>query len=271
MAKKKLTKAKPMATFEVRFVGPDVLPERIPLRAVGDALSAVQDLASARDPFEERQVSPEKSIRLLGVRRASATYQCLARAPREAIANLIRVAALLSSLNEEHGNEEGLVTAFQPIKSLCDVAGSVGCRVQVRIVGRGEGELFSIDKDDYQRISDRLFMTGETTVVGTIERVGGATGMRCLMRVPGRHRLLYCDVGSKELVQRLGQHLYEQIAATGTATWIHRSWRIHEFTMNDFTQPRLGNLTEALEELRNAGLSAWDQISDPEKYLRELQ
>jgi len=252
-------------------LGPDVLPEKIPLRSVSDALSAVQDLASARDPFEETQVAPEKSIRLLAVRRASATYQCLARAPKEAIANLVRVAAILASLDDERGNQDGLVAAFRPLKSLCDVAGSVGCSVQVRLVGRETKELFCVQKDDYQRISDRLFMTGETTVVGTIERVGGATGMRCLLRVPGRPRLLYCDVEHQDLVRRLGQHLYEQIAATGTATWIHRSWRIHEFKINDFTQPRLGNLVEALEELRNAGLSAWGQVNDPEKYIRELR
>lgn len=271
MAKKTPATAKPTATFEVRFVGSDVLPEKIPLRAVSDALSAVQDLASGRDPFEETQVDPAKSIRLLAVRRASATYQCLARAPREAIANLNRVAHILSSLDKEDGNEEGLITAFRPIKVLCDVAGSVGCRVQIRVADQEKGELFSLDKADYERVSARLFMTGETTVVGTIERAGGATEMKCLLRVPGRRRLLYCNVGSRELVQRLGQHLYEQIAATGTATWLHRSWRIQEFTIKDFTQPCLGNLTEALQELRNAGLSAWDEISDPEQYLRELR
>jgi len=184
---------------------------------------------------------------------------------------LVRVAALLTTLGEEHGNGDGLIAAFRPLKSLCDVAGSVGCSVQVRLLGRDTKELFSLQKDDYERISGRLFMTGETTVVGTIERVGGATGMRCLLRVPGRPRLLYCDVESQDLVRRLGQHLYEQIAATGTATWIHRSWRIHEFKINDFTQPRLGNLTESLKELRNAGLSAWDEVSDPENYIQELR
>jgi len=271
MANKKIAKSQPAATFEVRFVGGDVLPEEVPIRAVSDALSAVQDLASGRDSFEESQVAPEKSIRLMGVRRGSATYRCLARAPREALANLIRVAALLSSLDEQNGDGEDLVAAFRPIEALSNVAGSLGCRVQVRTIGPKKEDLFSIDKDDYQRISDRLFMKGETTVVGTVERVGGATSMRCLMRIPGRRRILYCDVGSQDLVRRLGQHLYEQIAATGTATWIHRSWRIHAFTINDFTQPRLGNLTEALEELRNAGLSAWDQIDDPNKYIRELR
>ena len=95
--------------------------------------------------------------------------------------------------------------------------------------------------------------------------------MRCLLRVPGRRRGLYCNVASRQLVRRLGKHLYEQIAATGTATCIHRTWRIYRFTIKDFTQPRLGDPKEAMEQLRNAGLKAWDTIADPGAFIQELR
>jgi hypothetical protein len=42
----------PQPTFLVRFVGDNISPELIPLRAVNKALSAVQDIAVGRDPFE---------------------------------------------------------------------------------------------------------------------------------------------------------------------------------------------------------------------------
>jgi len=270
MARKKSARAKTTATFEVRFVARDLLPEKIPLRAVSDALSAVQDLASGRDPFEQQHVPPEKGIGLIHVRRGSAVYSCLSRAPDEALANLARIGALLSAADPEQANGDGLVTALRPIRSLSEVAKSVGCRLEVAMRGQRE-PLFVVKKDDFQRISSRLFITGETTVVGKIERVGGATGMRCLLRVPGRRRILYCDVRCKDLVRRLGQHLYEEVAATGTAVWIHRFWKLYEFTINDFTQPRLGDPVEAIQELRRAGLSAWDQIDDPEQYIRDLR
>lgn len=262
---------KPSATFEVRLIGPDVLPERIPLRVVSDALSAVQDIASGRDPFEEQHVSPERSINLLDVRRGSAAYQCIARAPEEAVSNLTRFGSLLSSLDDHRGNGDGLVTALRPIETLSEIARSVGGQVQVTIIGQHRTPVFSVHQDDYRRVSERLFVTGETTIVGTVERAGGATETRCLLRVPGRRRGLYCDVKDQALARRLGHHLYEEIAATGTATWIHRTWRIHAFTINDFTQPRLGSVSEAIEELRSAGLNAWDEVDAPEKYLRELR
>jgi hypothetical protein len=263
------TKSTP--TFEVRFVAPDLSPDKVPLRAVSDALSAVQDLASGRDPFEQQHVPQEKAIGLVKVRRGSAVYACLSHAPEEAIENLTRVGRWLSHADENALEADGLVAALQPIKSLSEVAKSVGCRVEVGATAQRRHLLFAVEQDDFARISSKFFVNGETTVVGTVLRVGGATGMRCFLRVAGRRRGLYCDVQSRELARKLGQHLYEQIAATGTAKWIHRTWRIYEFRITDFTRPRLGDAVKAIEEFRRAGLNAWDSVDDPEGYIRELR
>jgi len=271
MAKKKSAKSKVTATFEVRLVAPGLLPEKIPFRAVSDTLRAVQDIASGRDPLEQSQVPPELCIGLINVRRGSAVYSCLSRAPEKALENLEKVGMLLSAPDSGNTNGDGLVTVLRPLQSLSETAKSIGCRIEITTKGRQREPLCVVKENDFQRISSKLFATGETTVVGTIERVGGATGIRCALRVPGRRRLLYCDVKSKDLVRRLGQHLYEQIAARGTARWIHRTWHLYEFTIEDFTQPRLDNVAEAIEGLRRAGLSAWDTIDDPEQYIRELR
>jgi hypothetical protein len=263
------TNEKPIPTFEVRFIAPGISPAKLPLRAVSDVLSAVQDLASGRDPFETPHVPQEKSIGLVDVTTGSAIYRVVSRAPSEALLNLRRVGMLLSAPNDQEMDGEGLVAALRPIESLSDVCRSVGCRLEVALTGIAP--MFAVGQDDYKRISSKLMLKGDTTVVGTVERVGGATGMRCLMRLPNRRKILYCDVENRELVRRLGQHLYEQIAATGSAVWIHRSWRIYKFTIRDFKQPKLGDAKTAIKELRDAGLKAWDQVSDPAAFIRELR
>lgn len=255
-------------TFEVRFVGPGVDPGEIPLRAVSDAMSAIQDLASGRDSFETASVPQEKSISLVDVRKGSAIYSCVSRAPDEALANLSRVGAILSG-DGDFADSDELVVALRPIQYLSDVARHIGCQIEVS-VGVGE-TLMVVARNDYERISKRLLLTGETTIIGDVKRVGGATGMKCALRVPGRRKLLFCDVQNRNLVRRLGQHLYETIVATGQAVWIHRSWRVLRFTISDFTQPNLGDPSETIAELRAAGLSAWDEIDDPEGYLAELR
>jgi hypothetical protein len=36
-------------------------------------------------------------------------------------------------------------------------------------------------------------------------------------------------------------------------------------------QPQLGDVDELIEELRAAGLDAWDQIEDPEAFIKEVR
>jgi hypothetical protein len=147
-------KAKTPPTFEVRFIGPKLTPETIPLRAVSDALSALQDLASGRDPFETQHVPSEKSIGLVKVSNGSAVYSLVSRAPDEARTNLGRVGRLLSSDTEDDQDSDTLITALRPIESLSQIAttgtnwcegwGSVYIRrsqhqgQQREFIGRGE-------------------------------------------------------------------------------------------------------------------------------------
>jgi len=260
----------PEPTFVVRFVGENIRPEKVPLRAVSDALSAVQDMASARDPFTMPHVPPEKSIGLLNVTRGSAQYFCVARAPDEAKHNLLQVAAVLSDSNPSQSDV--LIGSLSAIDTLSQVARSFKGRVEIVLLNNGNQSLiFTISEGDYKRVSKALLLKGETTVVGKVERVGGVTGMRCLMKLPDRQRVLYCDVKTRALVRRLGQHLYEDIAAKGTAVWLHRSWRLLKFTIQDFSQPRLGDGKKALETLRGAGLNAWDNIADPAAEIEEMR
>lgn len=257
-------------TIFVRFEGPNISPDTVPLHQVSDALSAIQDLASGRDAFVESRVPPEKSIGLVEVKAGSAVYSCIARAPDEARRNLSYVGRLLVDVERLDAEESSLIASINPIKALSAVAKALHCKVEVSWADDCS-PLFVVDESQFARISKKLFLTGETTVIGRVERVGGATGMRCLMRVPGRGRLLYCDVSSKELVQRLGKHLYETVAAVGTATWIHRTWWIYQFTIRDFSQPQIGDVNEMIQDLRNAGLDAWDRIDNPEEFIRELR
>jgi len=266
-----MTKRKPSPTFQVRLIGPDLSPERIPIRSVYDVLAAVQDLASGRDPYETPKVNQEKSVGILDVRRGSAMYDCISWSPEEALSNLTRVANFLTAPENPELQDDGLIAAMRPIERLSDVARTIGCQIEIALKDRKSPPIFSIDKDSFQGISDRLLMSGETTIIGIVQRAGGATTERCLLRIPSRRRGLYCNVADRKLVRRLGQHLYEQIVATGTATWIHRTWRLYHFTIRDFTQPRASNFSKALQQLRDAGFKAWDEIPNPIGFIKELR
>lgn len=268
MSKKQEQKRRP--TFEVRLKGPGIDLEAVPLRAVSDALSAVQDLACARDPFQTSKVSSDQAIGLVRVKRGSAVYVCYALHAADALTNIHRTGQLLSGSSDDRiDDQDRMVSSLKPIEVLSAISRQLRCEIEVRSVGDKE-PLLTVDQNDYERIAKKVFLTGETSISGRVMRVGGATGLRCLLRVPGRPKLLYCDLTDRKLAQLLGQHLYETIIATGTATWIHKSWMVYKFSITSFSQPKIRDLNSALDGLRSAGLDAWDHIDNPEEYLEEF-
>jgi len=257
-------------TFIVRIIAPNLEPSKIPFRVVSAALSAVQDLASGRDPLETRQVPEDSVIGLVNVRKGSALYSCISRSPDIARTNLRLVGRILGQESAD-SPEDQLAKALKPIEKLSDVAKSVGGRVEVALASQPREPLFGIEKDDFAKLSSQLLLTGEATIIGAVKRVGGQTEMKCALTVPGRRRLLFCDVANRAVVQRLGKHLYEEIAAQGTVVWIHSSWHIYKFTIRDFVQPEMRDTAKAIETLRGLGLDAWDNVRDPAEFLRELR
>lgn len=254
-------------TIELRFVGPGIEPQKVPLRAVTDALAAIQDLASWRDSFEVAKVPQEKGLTLVDVRKGSAVYDCIAGCPGEAVINFQRVGAFLEQPDGDSLSDQ-IGTVLAPLKALSQIAKLLKCTLAVYVPGLRAEPFFQIESGIYERIAASAFVEGETTIIGKVMRAGGATDVRCLLRVPGRAKLLYCDVVDEKLARRLGQHLYESIVATGKARWLNRTWRLVDFEISDFTQPKLGNVDDAISEIRLAGLAHWDEVSDPESVIR---
>ena len=142
------------------------------------------------------------------------------------------------------------------------------CRITLREPGRDGGVLASIEPDTYELISKSLLIQGDTSFVGKIQRVGGATEMKCALRVDFQQRLMFCKVASQEISREMGKRLYEEVVVHGTALWLRTSWRIFAFTVTSISQPKQGSLTQAFEALRKAGGDKWGQIADPEAYLQ---
>jgi hypothetical protein len=128
---------------------------------------------------------------------------------------------------------------LRPVEEISAIARSLKCVIVVRKPGDRRNTIVEVQESSYERLAGSLLIAGDTTIQGEIKGVGGATGMRCRLRVSFQPKLLFCDVASQEVSRKLGQHLYEEVAAKGTAKWIQRSWRIFSFRITDIYQPRM--------------------------------
>jgi hypothetical protein len=266
---------KPSPLFEVRFEGSGIYPEKIPLRSLVTTLSAVQRLAAGSSPLEDGETDDEKeqeeeSLRLLDVKRGSAIFQISAPTTSDPKPALERLRIVGDFLGKRENDVEDIDYALSPIRDLSNTARSLNCTITLREPGRDKRVLAVFEPTSYELIANLLLVEGETSFVGKVQRVGGATDVRCGMRVSFQNRMLICRILEKEVARTIGKRLYEDVVVQGTASWLKNSWKMVSFTIKSVLQPTQGSLLEAFDELREAGGKSWDAISDPAAYLKEV-
>jgi hypothetical protein len=267
-----MPKKGPPVVFEVVFSGAEVYPEKIPWGALARTLSAVQRLASGKEPVdeeEEEEADKDSSLRLLDVARGSAVYRFACPAPSAASVAVQHLRLVGQVLNdpEQVGHNDYVIN---PIERLSATAKALECSIIVKEPGPKSPILARIEPTSFENISKTLFIDGDTSLTGEVKRVGGATVMRCALRVPFQHRLLFCTVANADVARQLGDALYKKVVVDGKARWLKTSWRVHAFRIEGVHQLKPGSLRESLQALRSAGGEGWDNIPDPAQFLDEV-
>lgn len=258
---------RPPSILEIRFEGPGILPEKIPITSLARALSAVHRLAAGPEVAHVAgDALEEEPLRLLQVKRGSAVFSMGGQPAPVTLARLRETGKAL----EEPDSVGDRSYILSPIEDLSAIARALHCEIVLREPGEANGVVARIGPESYQKIARSILVSGETAFVGIVKRVGGATERRCALRVAFQRHLLYCRVESNELVRKLGQHLYEEVVVHGTAEWLKTSWQVMSFTITGMSQPKSGSLKEALEALREAGGKDWDGVDDPESFLEQV-
>jgi hypothetical protein len=267
---------KPIPVFEAIFDGPGLVPEAIPLGTLTQAFSAIRRLAAGaqvQDDIEDDEGDEEEidlnetdgAIRLLDVKRGSAVYRFVCPKDDGAVEH-IKGAGRILSHPEEVGEKDYILS---PIDRLSATAKRLNCTIILKKAGSKNGVLAKIEPASYDRLAESIFISGDTSFTGEVKRVGGATSMRCALRVSFQNRLLFCSVENEEVSRQLGELLYEDVAVSGLAQWIKGTWKVVGFKVKGVTKLDTKPLSDAFRELRDAGGHGWDKIDDPKKHLEE--
>jgi hypothetical protein len=261
---------KPEAVFEVVFSGPGVYPEQIPLGSLSRILSAIHSLAMGHelptDDDGEAVADDDKDpVRLVDVKRGSAILRFADRAAKQSIKNLREVGRILKDPEKIGDN----IHILNPIEDLSASARRLNCSIIMKQAHSNNGVLARIEPTSYHSLSQSVFVSGETAVMGSVQRVGGATARKCGLRVSFQPRMLFCRVASTELARTLGQLLYQQVVVHGTARWVKASWRLYSLEISAVKELKEGTAEQAIESLRQAGGKGWDDIDNPQEFLEE--
>lgn len=262
---------KPTPDFELVFCGDGIYPEKIPLSKVTDALSAMKRLASGEllGAEDEDDDGLDGKIRLVDVTRSSSAVFRFLGPSIASFADRLKAIGRVLGNPDDAGEENEYI--IRPIKDLSSIANALNCSLILREAKKGHEVFARIERDSYSRISASILVPGSTTITGTVQGVGGATSMRCRLRVPFQKRLLFCKLETEEVARQLGECLFQQVTAFGTARWLRSSMRLYSFSIQEISKPKHGPISEHLDALWDAGLQDWEKLDNPDAYLQEIR
>jgi len=90
-----------------------------------------------------------------------------------------------------------------------------------------------------------------------------------------RKRLATLEAGANDWADQAAQRivrLCDQVLDESPEGWSATPSveRVAEI-IREAAQPRIGDIEQAIQKLRDAGLSAWDEIDDPDEYIRDMR
>jgi hypothetical protein len=276
----RITNAKPNPDFLIRLVGRDMKPWRVPLRVLNRILGAVQRLVDQRDDLVdidecdepvEQLVQESRTLQLIGIKSLSAGYAVKSENRKVTLSVLTETGRGIDAPDKASWRP----SSISSVEELSQTARQLGCVIEFREIEKGKplGPIIAmIRPETASEVTRRAFRTGRTSVVGRLERVGGATAMRCGIHVQGRPKMLFCDVASTDLVRELGKLLYTDVVLTGEAVWYRSTGQLKSLNVSYFNPAKTESFAEVAKLIRAAaGGNAWDAIADPAAYIREMR
>jgi hypothetical protein len=212
----------------------------------------------------------ERSLRLVQIKKGSAVYGVVAAAPAPSLAIISETG--LAIKNPAKAAWSG--STISSIKELSEVARSQGCQIDFCEAkdGRRPGNVIArISPLTFHEISESAFVRGTTSVYGRLERIGGATELRCGLRLTDQPRMVFCDISGVDLIRQMGQHLYEDIVVSGDATWLRHNWHLRTMRITSFEPPKTGSILDVLDRMHELGGHGWDKVRNPDKLLAEMR
>lgn len=267
-----MTAKQPQPDFTIRLVGKGIVPWMVPMGMLARVLGSVQRLIDcmqepeAEEEEGEVELDEPTRLHLIRVKRGSAVYQ-VAADEREVIEAIAQTGRVIQDPDSDDFNP----LILPALERLSQAARNIGCTIEFSRPEKDGEVLATIGPETYGTVAGSAFITGDACIFARIERVGGKTKRGCGLSLADQPQMIHCEVDNEELVRRLGEHVYEYVFVRGSAIWYRRTWRLKTMRIQGFEPPKSGSVQPTLDRVRAAGGYAWDEVPDPEAFVKEMR
>lgn len=250
--------------FRIRFTGGDIAPGDVAARDLAALLigaeDAVMGMARKRFPAASEE---DLLISLSQIRHDSVGLDFASRTILLAESGFMGLVETIDAgmLDQLPG------MSLDGLRILTRFSRERRCQTEFYYQDRSEPVL-TLQSDFATRVPPVQYIRGETTLYGTVERVGGVRP-RVKLRL-ANDNYMHCDA-STGLAQQLGSRLYTEVGLDGAARWDPRDGSLVYFQAQAITGYDPVDARLAFEELAEASDGEFEGIADLDSFIASLR
>lgn len=231
-----------MEFISLRFTGNDILPSNTRCKDLASLIRATEELlhAASTEDFDGEKVDVQLS--LIGVESQSLGLKYAAVHMAVALMTWQNIAQVLNAGEYDRLN----LKARESLAEIIHYVKRRGCVAELSD-SQHSTALASITPET--ELPEALQVSGQSSLIGTVVRVGGADPKVGLKLASGK--TLSCDT-SEAIARQLGHRLYDVVTCKGDVCWDMQTNSITKFRIKEVGSFRQGYASEAFSALAAA-------------------
>lgn len=254
------------SSIELRLTGQGISPGAIRSKDIAQLIEAVEDMIASQVVADNPDIKKDQVVVGLsdiekgsaGLLFASSLEELTSTATKE-IATSIQTGDFYM-LTSDSVNSLKVISAFTKSRE---------CNAELYELNGTRNLLATITPET--KIIEYEPIKGETTIYGTVTRVGGVNEQKPTIQfrtIEGY--LVYCS-SNKSNAKRAAQSLYQQVGLSGIASWDSKTFRVISFDIKEVSEYTSRPLSNSFNSISEEYGETFDAIKDVEAFAYDLR
>lgn len=242
--------------LDFKIIGENIHPSSLRAKDTTELIASFENSIVSYILNSDRSISEEDLIiGLVDVNEGSARFSFSASKPEIILAAFLVVSSAISS-----GDYAKLPSnSINSLKKISDFTKRRNCSVEFALSSELDKPTARITAETIINIPESHYVSGETSLIGRIERVGGVKPKVTIRMADDL--LLYCEI-DEHFAKTLGQNLYKEVAFKGTAKWLLEDNTIVSFDIHEILSYKNSSIKDGIDELSHLIGRYWSDTKD---------
>jgi Fe-S cluster biosynthesis and repair protein YggX len=237
-------------TIQIRFAGGGITPQTIKSKDLAEIASSFEqsiiEIILQQNPS---LIGNEIAISLVQIDEGSAKFRFIS----SIVLGTIAFTTLTDSISTNQFDNLP-PRALEVIRTISKFTQVKNCVAEFRSNLQSNEPLAIINPETQKSLPKVHFINGETTLYGTVEKVGGAEP-RVVLRLSGKETIS-CET-TPDIAKNLGKRLYEFVGVQGRAKWQYGQTVLESFKINEILEYKESPIVSAMKELATIVQPHW--------------